>query len=461
MDKSTLWELLNTFSGAEKRAFSAYLESPYFAVRTEARLLYGALLRFGPDKKAVFHHVFPQYPAFDDHRLRLAMSFLYRNALDFVAVESLRADPVETQHVLARSLRRRHLNDASDKALKTGLEKHLETDKRDVVFWEEKFRLALEQYQNESAQLRAGSPFVQTFSEALDHAFMARKLWQACSMWSHQSVSNTAYDFGLLDEIMRHLEQRGVPPEPAIAVYYHYLRALEKPGEPEHFSRFKTIVLEQGDLFSDESLRDLLLMAVNFCIRQNNEGNTAYRDEQFELYKMGLEKNGFLVDGYLPRYTYLNVVTTALLVRRYDWAEQFIHDYRHKLQPAQREGLYSFNRARLAYHLGQYDKALRFLRDADLRDVMLSLAAKTLQVKLYYEMDAFDLLESHLQALQTFITRKKAMGYHRLNYQHFIRLVRRLLELPPGDRAQKEALRTQILETRELAEKDWLLGRLG
>lgn len=461
MNKSTLWELINTFSGSEKRAFNAYLGSPYFAVRTEARLLYEALQRFGPDKKAVFHHVFPQFPEFDDHRLRLAMSFLYRNALDFVTMEALREDRVESQLLLSKSLHRRHLPEAGDKILKSGKETHAGKSKRDTTWLEENFRLSLEQYQNESAQLRAGSPLVQSFSEALDHAFMARKLWQACSMWSHQSVSNAAYDFGLLDEVMRHLEHRGVPEEPSIAVYYHYLRALEKPDEPEHFNRFKTIVLEQGGLFSDDSLRDLLLMAVNFCIRQNNEGNTAYRGEQFELYKLGLEKNGFTVDGHLPRYTYLNVVTTALLVRRYDWAEQFIQDYREQLQPTQREGLYSFNMARLAYHLGQHDKALRFLRDADMRDVMLGLAAKTLQVKLYYEMDAFDLLESHLQALQTFITRKKEMGYHRLNYQHFIRLVRRLLELPPGDRAQRAILREQIVGTKELAEKDWLLGRLG
>ena len=146
MNKSTLWELINTFSGAEKRAFSAYLASPYFAVRTEARLLYEAVQRFGPDKKAVFHHVFPQYPDFDDHRLRLAMSFLYRNALDFVVVESQRANRVETQVVLAQSLRRRHLNDASDKAVKTGLEKHLKTDKRDVVFLEEKFHEPLKDH---------------------------------------------------------------------------------------------------------------------------------------------------------------------------------------------------------------------------------------------------------------------------------------------------------------------------
>ena len=53
---------------------------------------------------------------------------------------------------------------------------------------------------------------------------------------------------------------------------------------------------------------------------------------------------------------------------------------------------------------------------------------------------------SHLQALQTFINRKKSMGYHRLNYQNFIRLVRRLLELPPGDRTQSDALRRQILD---------------
>jgi tetratricopeptide (TPR) repeat protein len=456
MDKSDLWNLLKSFSEAENRAFARYLESPYFSVRSESRLLFKALQRHGPDKKAVFRTVFPQFEAYNDHRLRMAMSFLYRNALDFAALEAVRAEAVDTNLALSAWLRRRGLTRVSDSAIRTARRAVHEHPHRDLDQLDAEYRLALAEYQNTEAQL----PMVQAFSDTLDRTFLTRKLWQACSMASYQTSTSSAFDYGLLDDVMRFLDRRGLPDEPALNVYYHYLRALKRPDDPALFLRFKALVQENSGRFSDDTLRDLYRMAVNFCIRQNNAGNTAYREEQLEWYRLGLDRCLFLSDGFLPRYTYQNIVTTGLLVHRYDWVEQFIHQFRDQLEPEHRDGLYAFNLARLAYHRNQYDDALRHLRHADFRDVMLSLAAKALQVKLYYEMDAFDLLESHLQALQTFIVRKKALGYHRRNYQHFIRLVRRLLELPPGDRAQRTLLREQIIGTRELAEKDWLLGRL-
>jgi len=88
---------------------------------------------------------------------------------------------------------------------------------------------------------------------------------------------------------------------------------------------------------------------------------------------------------------------------------------------------------------------------------MLALAAKTIQLKIYYETDEYDLLESHLQAITAFIRRKKVMGYHRENYLNLVHFVRKRLELPPLDKQAKQIFREAVEQAKPLAEKEWLL----
>ena len=97
---------------------------------------------------------------------------------------------------------------------------------------------------------------------------------------------------------------------------------------------------------------------------------------------------------------------------------------------------------------------------AEYKDLMLSLAAKMLQLKIFFELQEFDLLESHLQAIRAFIRRKKVMGYHRENYLNTVHFTQKLLESNAFDKPARAALRREIEETKAVAEKEWLLEQV-
>lgn len=448
-------------SPEERRRFRDFVASPYFNRRSETVRLLEALLPFHkdvPGKESLFEGVFPGTP-YNDHRLRQAMSFLYQLLLDFLAYEAFKGDVVEKERQLGIALHKRRVADLGETVLANAQTLLHAFPARNVDFHECTYRLGLVSYRLAFDRVEPGAAVVQELSDQLDTAFLARKLWQACFLWSHQSVSNTAYHYGLLPQIMAFLEKNGLPEAPAIATYYHCFKALSEPEDASHFERFLNIILEKNSAFPDEELRDLYVLALNFCIRQNNAGNPAYHRAQFELYREGMAKGYFISEGYLPRTTYINAVTSALVVGAYDWAEQFTDQYRSQLQSGYRQALWRFNHARLAHARQNTGRALELLRAVDVRDRMLQLAVKTLQVKIFYEMGAFDLLESHLQALHTFIRRKKELGYHRSNYLNLIRLLRQRLELPPLDRSAKKSWLAQVEATGELAEREWLLAQ--
>ncbi len=104
--------------------------------------------------------------------------------------------------------------------------------------------------------------------------------------------------------------------------------------------------------------------------------------------------------------------------------------------------------------------ALQHLQQADYKDLINNLIAKTLQLKIYYETDEYDALDAHLQSMQTFIRRQRVIGYHKTNYQNIVRFGRRLLQLNPNSREDRQAMRQQIASEPVLTEREWFLEML-
>lgn len=464
MENSKLLELLRTLTAEELRDLQRFVRSPYFNRRAEAADLLDALeksLKSGrpaPDKETIFRKVFGD-GAYDDHRLRMAMSFLFKLTQEFLAVQAFRADTPVVQRRLAATLRLRKLPDQFDDVFVEARAARLAQPWRNADFYEEEYQLKLEKYRFDLERQTPERLNLQALSDSLDEAFLARKLWQACFMRAHQAVYQVSYDMGLLQVVMDYVQTSKALEIPAVAIYYYCYQALSAPSEKTFYRQFKSLLNQHAGLFPEAELRDLYVLALNFCIRQYNAGNAEYLQEQLDLYKEGLEKRYFLVEGALSRYTYLNAVTAALVSSDWEWAEHVIHTYRDALPEPQRESLYSFNLARLEYRRGQLDHALQLLQKAEYKDPLLGLAAKTLQLKIFYELELFDLLESHLQAIQAYIRRNKVMGYHRENYLNTVLFTRKLLEIPPHDKPARAALRTVIEQTKAVAEKEWLLEK--
>lgn len=463
MKNTRLWQLLYTLSQEERQGLKKFAESPFFNQRPEASRLLDVLLlslkkgRATPGKEQVFQQVFDGRP-FEDHRLRMAISFAYQLVRRYLTVQDFLEDEVQLAIRESEVLRRRKLYALSRHCLDSARNALDGQTVRNADFFDQEYRLLLEECRLEMTRPSAQPEQLQALSEQLDKAFLSRKLWQNCVLLSHQNMAKSDFSPGLLDQVLDNLDEPAVP---AIAIYYRYYRALtQSENSAEHYQHFKAMLFEHGDIFSEEELRDLYLLAINFCIKQYNAGNQAFLREQLELYQRGLEHRYFLVAGELSAYTYLNVVTLALVLQELDWAGQFIEAYRTLLAPERQESFFSFNKARLEYAQRRLGNALQLLQKAEYKEVLLGLAAKTLQLKIYYELGEFDLLDAHLQSLKTYLYRKKVMGYHRENYINTIRFTLKLLEIKPYDQAAKTALRQVIEQTGAVAEKEWLLAQL-
>ena len=465
MKSSKLWELLRSMDIRERGRLQKFVLSPFFNHRQDVIKLLEILEESArhssspPEKESVFGRLFPGEP-FDDFRLRLTASLLLKLAEKFLVCEFRETKAVDYEIQLAALYRRRNLQRHYLSAIRQAKASQEKEPHRNAEFFEQSFRIELEEYNNAAASWRTDATNLQSVSDQFDLAYIAQKLRQSCFSLSHQAVYNTEYRFGMLEEMLAYINRARLDEIPAIGVYYYCYLAMVHPAAEDHFRRFRQKISEPEQVFPPEEMRNLYLLAINYCIKKYNEGNTLFLEEEYQLYRQGLERGYFLAGGYLSRFTYRNVVTIGLVMKDFPWVEQFIHQYRDMLKPDTRDSIFSFCLANLEYEKKNLDAALDLLRKSEYKDLLLNLAVKTLQMKIWYELGELDVLDSHLEAMRTFIRRKGIIGYHRGNYLNTIAITKKLLNLKPYDHPQREALRRQIEQTMALADREWLLAQL-
>ena len=115
MKKTKLVELLTCLSAAELQQLKKFVQSPYFNQRREVVALLDFLTPFlkanrpVPGKEKAFKAIFGDKP-YDDHRIRMSISFLFKLAKQFLVVQHSLTDTPAYQLQLSGELRKRKLN---------------------------------------------------------------------------------------------------------------------------------------------------------------------------------------------------------------------------------------------------------------------------------------------------------------------------------------------------------------
>lgn len=466
MENALLWQTFLSLGNLERKHLTQWLQSPFFCRKPEPLQLFTYLQKCldsgeKPVAAGAFACLYGSKKKVDMTQFRLQCSALLGHIEHFLVYSEVFAGEADYDIRLAAAYRKR------------GLEKHFRQSltRARVAWGKQAFRHAeyfdaqaaieYELYQQRSAGRRTEELNWQQLSDQTDTAYIARKLRQACMALSHQTVYSADYQFGLLDTVLEHVRRSEVLQRtPAIGLYFFCYLFLTEPEGEALFRRFKTQLFESLRQLPADEQRNLHLLAINFCIRKINQLDSAYFREALDLYQSALTAGLLLENGQISPFAFNNITAIALKVGETDWTEQFIHEYAPFLEKKHRAAALHLNLARVEYARHHLKAALLHLQQADYKDLINNLIAKTLQLKIYYESDEIDALDAHLQSMQTFIRRQRAIGYHKTNYMNIVRYGRMLMQLNPNDRQAKAALRQKIMDEPVLTEKDWFLEML-
>lgn len=457
-----LFTLFESLNGVEKRECHIFLQSPYFNRRTDVTALWQAMVAAKGDAeklaaKGLFSMVYPGQ-MFDDNQWRHVQSFLTERIEAFLAQRAFEKKHLQLDLQLATVFREKQLSKSLQHLFRRA-DTRLEKQARDHEWYHDQYRLEWEKYAAVESQSRMRENNLAGITRAFDVYLIAGKLRLACLTESHRAVYNTAYDPGFLPLLMDWLEGNPMLETPIVALYYYCYRALTIGDESDFRAFRRQIEAQKEQLPADEQI-SLLLLAVNYCIRQLNTGEKRYIQEAFDLYRVGLETGALLDSGNLSRFAYKNIIALGLRLEAFDWTEQFIHAYEPFLEERYRAANFRYNLARLYFTRKDYRRAMPLLASVDESDLLLNLDSRVMLLKMYYESGEWDALDALISSFKILLLRKKKIiGYHHNHYLNTLRYVQKLIRLNTRDKASLAAFRNTLAADTSVIDKEWLLAQ--
>ncbi|MBN8702453.1 MAG: hypothetical protein J0M08_05285 [Bacteroidetes bacterium] len=416
------------------------------------------------EKHILFKQLFPQKP-YRDIVIRQLFSKLNKAIYHYLSYCELAENTNLFNHTLLRSLAKNNYNWHTEHFLKLQLknEKIVDSTEIDTFLFEYLNQDLYKSYLYKQSN-RSKEPNLQVISDSLDLHYIINKLKIYCEAISYQTISKTEYQIRFIDEILPYLTNSGIAKNILVQFYVSILQLLNSTSEDYSlFASYKKLLFKNYKKLDSEEFFAIYNLSKNYCIKQANLGHSNYVRELFDLYKLELELFRKHKENSFSPSSYKNIASAGLRLKEYDWTRSFIDEFEPFLPNDSKKNTYNFSLASYYFATVEYKKCIKCLANIDHTDLFVSLSARALQARAYFELKEIMPLESLLQSFKMFIGTKKKLGYHRTNYLNFIKFVTRLNRFRYKDFEPKhiQKLKLEIENEKNILEKKWLLEKVS
>lgn len=479
MQHSLLLQTFRTLTRYERNELRKMVASPFFNRRDDVSRLFEFLCSRVPESKPgrempadiskteTWQYVFAEnlpdpQRAYDDEAMRYAMSFLFRIIKDYLAYTRWKGDESGPGRYLCRALRERGLMRVFEREYAALQEQEHKTVRRSADWFLNQYQIRLEYREFFSGDGHRESPTPSEVNEPFEAFVASSVLRQACALLALPGEKERVETIAYLPATLAAAENGRFDHQPAVLAWFHCFRIISGGSEAEaHFAAQKKLLETHWQSFPGHETRDLYVAAINFCIRRLNAGAREYVHEALSLYRIGLERKTILEDGRLNKYTYNNIMLLAIAAGEWEWARQFLDDFRVLLPRGDRESAFHYNLAIYFFRKKDFGQAQETLREVEFRDIFYNLDARRMLVRIYFDSGEVAALESLLDSFNMYIRRKRAsIDYHKELNSNFIRFTKKLIRLEPGDDASAKRLYEKIRAEKYVAEREWLLQKV-
>lgn len=461
--------MLKHFSTKELTRFGEYLDSPFFNKDEQLSVFYQYLRKFAPEfesrsleKERILEKGIPGLEL-NEKRLGYLMSDIVDHIEDFIRYNKHMADDMEGYVHLLNQYNSWEADKFFEQTLREARSTLEGEPYRNAPHYFKAYLLQSElNAYFDRQKKRAYDASLQEAANYLDLFYLSTKLKYSCELINRQKLVASDYTVRLLKEITSHLKETAYEDHPSIAIYFQVLMTFIEGENEVHFEKLRMLLNEHTEKFPPSEARDMYAYAQNYTIRKINAGDKKYLREYFDLSRSALEKGLLTVDGDLSPWTYKNIVVAALRVGEFEWAEQFIKQYKAKLNEKFRSNAYNYNMGALMFYKGQFGEALRLINQVEFTDIFYALDTRTMQIKIYYQLDEWDPMQSAIEAFKVYLRRNKTLSDNvKQLYNNFLKFVERLSKLTKRDKQKLEELKERIEETRQIADIGWLQTKVN
>lgn len=468
MNGSKLQDYLGGLTAYELNRFRKYMHSPLFNDDDRLKKFTDSVIELS--KKQDWVEMEPTQlwrrsmgaSPFNNGKYNRLLSDTVKKLEHFLIIDRFQQQPDVQRNYLLEIMNERKLLKHIPEFLSLAQRKLDDAPVRDADFLYR--QLQLQQQKNlylENKDQRSLEKNIQEVLRSADHHYFAEKLKYTAALLHYKNFLSVEGEVPLLPELLAYL-QKNQTNIPAIEIYRYIILMFVEADNESHYKHLSSLSQKHQHLFPEQEKKNMLVFAMNYCIGKINFGRQQYLHELLQLYKRALADGLIMENGELSPWDYKNIVTTALRCSEGSWADEFIESYKPLLPRKERHNAYTFNRARLFFHFKKYDRVLELLQHVRYSDIFYQLDSKTTLLKTYYELGEELPLQSLKDSFRILLSRKRLISdQQRDNYMNLLKLTLKLFKVDVKQKNSLQALRTEITETQNVADKSWLLEKLA
>lgn len=477
MNNTKLINILRSFSKNEMKEFEKLLESPFFNKGRSFIPYFMQIRKFYPefnDEKMTPEFIYSKmYPGkkFNKQVIWNMNSGMLRMAEDFLVNVSLKKDEYRRIFQLGSELSDRNLVnlydknlDAIDKTLAQAridynyfqYQTELETGRVNLCFMEDK------QHNIKRHTVRRGEFAILYFLGQL--ATVINDIDTNNSMFNSGSISNMPYVFLnnlKLEMVLEYAKTNKFKYAYIMEMYYYSIMAVIEPDNTHHFFKLYELYQNNSGKFASGQRKSWLTLLANYCVQKSDEGNDSFRLPLFNINKHQLKEIEASPKKDLGKIFYMQVLIKALSLNEIDWSIKYIEKYTKFLKPSYQKAMKAISYAFLNFKLKQYNEVLVNLSKVQFIDVRDKYHAKSLSIRVYYELDDFITLYYSIDSAKQFVSKNESIGkITKKRFNHFLDYLKRLTAIKEkNDSKLLGRLKQEIELNTQIVNKLWLLEK--
>lgn len=463
MRQRKMFELFRGLNTRQWKRFGDFLRSPYFNRQEEIVRLYEYLEHAHPhfEDVAVLWENPPGFlkPTEMERHLAQLTSQMTTLCTKFLAVDELEKDQLAASYLTLQALKGN--DDLFEKTIRKAEKDLLLYPRKSINWYKAAFDLSWLNLELAGSIKPLDLPHAtQDALDNLDRFHAGWRMRLLLHIASQKHILSVDF-YSIFPDMSVDLPEKMLLEEPLLAVYQHALK-FTLFDDPVYFDMLLEALERYEPVLTKEDVKNLYACALNFCTRRINVFNEQkYYEKYLKINDILLNTDLLAEGGFLPSSHFLNIVSISVKTERWEYAKDFINRWKHHLPPEHAENLANYCLALWHYSQGQYDQAQKKLALVELNDVQLSLAARSLIIKIYVETNQTELLLPALEATRIYLLRATHIeAKKRKQMQQFVDFTRRLMKIFPRDREKLKALADKMPPPEQVLHRDWLLGQI-
>ncbi len=438
MRNSKVVELLKCLKPNEIGNFRKMLVSPFFTRKEVVKTLFEYLIKFHPDfedeakldKSVVYKKVFGGKASSDEKHIIKGLknpSYDLKNLLEqFFIHQELREDKVGSNHYLLNRLIKSNQEKLIPQQF-VDTAKQIEKLKKSDNYYLQKFKLEQKKNTHANKQKREDYRAKELIGNLLNF-FSIVVLKYGFSFKTQKKLLGSNDLEGFQEILDLTINQSQSSEVPLVRLYYLIVTFFEHNSVQDFEEIINQFEKTYSSLNELESL-NLLIALINISNQRYMSGDIDFLAAMFNLYKIGVERNIFVLNGKIASHYFKYIVFASNIASEYDWAVNFIKNFRHYLKSDERTSTITYCEATILFSKGDFQAAIDKSNEIEFTNVFDKIALKNIVIRSYYELEEFHLFDYYKDSYKKFLHTNRQIGVERKERGlNFIRMLDNMMK---------------------------------